>query len=239
MAIMYLNVIQLSESFGVDESVVEGWIRNESLPVIRDSGRLLFDRVQVIEWAAQRGLAAKAGFLAATRPSADPGRRLEAMLRIGGIRRGVGSADVLDILEGILAAMPGATSDVFRILKQRLRDPAGINWAPVGGGLALPHLRSHIALGRNFGLLSILLLGDALRLAEPAADGQPVTRLLFFVAPSPRAHLEMLARLSTALTRGSLRRLLMEAASDEELFAAVAAADGALDTRTAERSAQG
>jgi PTS system nitrogen regulatory IIA component len=168
---MYLNVIQLAESFGVEESVVEGWIRNESLPVIRDSGRLLFDRVQVIEWAAQRGLVAKAGFLAAARPSGDPGRRLESMLRVGGIRRDVGSAEVLDVLEHILAAMPGATPDVLRILKQRLRDPAGINWAPVGGGLALPHLRSHVALGRNFGLLSIVLLKEPLPLVEPPADG--------------------------------------------------------------------
>ena len=28
---MHLNVIQLAESFGVEESVVEGWVRNEAI----------------------------------------------------------------------------------------------------------------------------------------------------------------------------------------------------------------
>lgn len=48
---MYLNVIQLAESLGVAESVVETWVRNESLPCIHDRERLLFDRAQVVAWA--------------------------------------------------------------------------------------------------------------------------------------------------------------------------------------------
>ena len=74
---MYLNVIELAESFGVEESVVEGWIRDEGLPFVPDRGRLLFDRAQVIEWAAQRGRAAKAGFLAAGGSQLHDGRRLQ------------------------------------------------------------------------------------------------------------------------------------------------------------------
>ena len=61
---MFLNLIQLAESFGVSEKVVEGWIRDEGLPHTHDRGRLLFDRAQVAQWAATRGLAAQAGFLA-------------------------------------------------------------------------------------------------------------------------------------------------------------------------------
>ena len=60
---MYLNLIQIAESFGVSETVVEDWIRNEGLPHTPDRGRLLFDKVQVANWAAARGLGAKAGFL--------------------------------------------------------------------------------------------------------------------------------------------------------------------------------
>ena len=30
--VMYLNLIQIAESFGVSEKVVEGWIRDEGLP---------------------------------------------------------------------------------------------------------------------------------------------------------------------------------------------------------------
>jgi PTS system nitrogen regulatory IIA component len=111
------------------------------------------------------------------------------------------------------------------MLKQRLCAPNGISWAPVGGGLALPHLRTPIALGRDAGIFSIVLLQDALAINEPAPDEQAVTRLLFFVAPSPRAHLELLAQMSTALLRGNLQKLINDGASDDELFAAVAAAE--------------
>ena len=61
---MYLNVVELAESFGVSEKVVEDWIRDEGLPSVPDRGRLLFDRARVALWAAAHGLTARAGFLA-------------------------------------------------------------------------------------------------------------------------------------------------------------------------------
>jgi PTS system nitrogen regulatory IIA component len=222
---MYLNIIQLAESFGVEENVVEGWVRNENLPAIEDRGRLLFDRRQVVDWAAERGLVAKAGFLAPVRSASSSGRRMEILLRTGGIWRDVSGTEVLNVLERVVAALPGATPEVRRILAQRLRAPGGITWAPVGGGLALPHLRAHVALGRDSGLLAILFLRDALSLAEGPPDAVPITRLMFFIAPSPRAHLEMLSQLSTTLTRGSLRALLLQGAADTEIFTALAGAE--------------
>lgn len=223
---MYLNIIQLAESFGVEENVVEGWVRNESLPAIEDRGRLLFDRAQVVAWAAERGRVGTAGFLSPPRPTARPGRRLEALLRTGGIWRDVPGPQVSDVLELIVDRLPGATPAVRKILSQRVRSPGGINWAPVGHGLALPHLRTHVALGRDSGLLAILFLRDELSLAESPPDGVPVTRLLFFIAPSPRAHLEILAQLSTALTAGSLRALLLQSnPADGDIFATLAASE--------------
>ena len=222
---MFLNIIELSQSLGVDESEVEHWIRSDGLPHLIERGRLLFDRAQVVDWAASRGLAAKVGFLAPAPSKIQGGSRLESMLRHGGIRREVPSSDVLNCFGEIVAQLPGATPPVRQMLQQRLHAPNGISWAAVGGGLALPHLRTPVALGRDAGTLGILLLRDALALPEPAPDEQPVTRLLFFVAPSPRAHLELLAQLSTALSRGNLRELIVKGAPDGEIFAAVATAE--------------
>jgi PTS system nitrogen regulatory IIA component len=56
----------------------------------------------------------------------------------------------------------------------------------------------------------------------------PITRLLFFIAPSPRAHLDLLGRLSRVLARGPLHELVVKAANDNEIFAALATADAAL-----------
>jgi PTS system nitrogen regulatory IIA component len=224
---MYLNVVQLAESFGVEESVVEGWVRDEGMPHVPDRGRLLFDRAQVAAWAVKRGLASKVGFLAPESAHARAGLRIESMLRTGGIWRDVGASELLGVLETVVTRLPGATPGVRQLLVQRVRAPGGVIWAPVGGGLALPHLRAPVALGRDAGILALLFLREALAAGDPAPDRQPVTRLMFFVAPSPRAHLELLARLSAALTRGPLHRLVLESAPDEELFAALGSADDA------------
>jgi PTS system nitrogen regulatory IIA component len=95
----------------------------------------------------------------------------------------------------------------------------------VGGGFALPHMSTRVALGRDSGTVALLLLSGAMMLPEPPPDGVPVTRLLFFIAPSPRAHLDLLGRLSRALTKGPLRELILHSAPDEEIFKVVAADD--------------
>jgi nitrogen PTS system EIIA component len=223
---MYLNVIQLAESFGVAESAVEGWIRNEGLPCVQDRGRLLFDRAQVVAWAAERGLAAKAGFLAPAVSSSNAGGRLERWLRAGGIWRDVPAAELRGVLARVVAALPAAAPAVRQMLGQRIHAADGITWAPVGGGLALPHLRSHVALGRDAGVVALVFLRDPLPAEiESPPDGVPITKLVFFIAPSPRAHLELLAQLSTTLTRGGLKNLVLAGATDAEIFAAVAAAE--------------
>jgi PTS system nitrogen regulatory IIA component len=219
---MYLNVVQLAESFGVTESVIEGWVKNEELPHVPERGHLLFDRAQVATWAAQRGLASKVGFLAPEAPR--QGRQLEPLLRAGGIWRDVAAPELQGVLETVVGRLPGATPAVRQLLLLRVRSTGGIVWAPIGGGLALPHLRVPVALGRESGILAMLFLRDALAMSEAGPDERPVTRLLFFIAPSPRAHLELLAQLSAALTRGGLRQLVLDAVPDADLFASLSRA---------------
>jgi PTS system nitrogen regulatory IIA component len=227
--LMYLNIVQLAESFGVEENVIESWIRHEGLPHVPDRGRLLFDRAQVIAWAAERGHAAKAGFLASQQPALHAGSRLEPLLRTGGIWRDVPAREVLPRFAEVLGRLPGATPPIRQLLTQRLEAPNGISWAAVGEGLALPHLRTPVTLGRDGGVFALLFLREALSQVRPP-DAVPITRLFFFVAPSPRAHLELLGQLSAALTRGGLGPLVQQAADDERIYAALATIES--DPRT-------
>jgi PTS system nitrogen regulatory IIA component len=222
---MYLNLIQIAESFGVAEKVVEDWIRNEGLPHVSEHGRFLFDRGQVAEWAAERGLGAQAGFLAPDNQAFATGCRTETLLRAGGIWRDARPEDVSPLLDKIVAGLPGATPPVRQLLAQRIRAKGGVTWAPVGGGFALPHPKARIALGRDSGVIALILLRSGLPEAEPAPDEVPVTRLFFFIAPSPRAHLDILGRLSRSLGRGPLRDLVIKGATDDEIFRTLAAAD--------------
>src|ERR1044072_6629804 len=87
---------------------------------------------------------------------------------------------------------------VRELLLQRVRAQGGIVWAPIGGGLALPHLRSPVALGRDAGALALIILQYALPAGDSAPDQFPAARLFFFLAASPRAQIEILAQLSAA-----------------------------------------
>lgn len=229
---MYLNLIQISESFGVSESVVAGWIRDEGLPHTVDRGRLLFDRAQVTEWAAERGLGARVGFLAPETAALTPHVKLGAMLRVGRIWRDVAAAEVPGVLERIVNTLPGATGPVRQLLGQRIRAKGGLTMAPIGGGFALPHPSARITLGRDSGVVALLLLRDDLVMDEAVADDVPVRKLFFFIAPSPRSHLDLLARLSRSLVRGPLRELVEKGVGDEALFQAVEA----LDAQTGDHS---
>ena len=221
---MYINVIELAESFGVSESTIDGWAQREGLPHTLDRGRLLFDRAQVAQWAASRGLAAKAGFLAQDTPAFHTGCQLSALLKMGGIWRDIPATAVPPIFDTIVAKMPSATPAVRAMLAQRLRAPGGIVWAPVGGGFALPHPSVRISLGRDSGALALLFLRNPLDLGgEAPPDGQPIDRLLFFIAPSPRAHLDLLGRISRLLSKSEHRAGLIPTASDAEILAWVAA----------------
>jgi PTS system nitrogen regulatory IIA component len=221
---MYLNLVQIAESFGVSEKVVEGWIRNEDLPHTTDRGRLLFDRAQVANWAAARGLATHAGFLAPENQRVMAPSRLGAMLRAGRIWREVEPGAAPEVFGKIVAALPGATPAIRQLLAQRLQTPGGVTFAPIGGGFALPHPATRISLGRDSGIVALLFLREGLALAEPP-DGVPVTRLFFFVAPSPRDHLDLLGRLARILKWPSVREMLSPASGDEEIFHAIEAAD--------------
>jgi nitrogen PTS system EIIA component len=223
---MYLNLVQIAESFGVSEGVIEDWIRREGLPHVAERGRLLFDRAQVANWAATRGLTAQAGFLTATDPALAGNWRLEPLLRQGKIWRDLTTAEVPATYARVVDALVGAPPSVRQLVAQRVQAPGGVTLAPVGRGFALPHPSARIALGRDCGTIALLLLREPFPVAEPA-DDVPITRLFFFVAPSPRAHLDLLGRLSRLLTRGPIRELSASGADDETIFRAVAAADNA------------
>ncbi len=219
---MFLNVIQIAESFGVSENVVEGWIRHEGLPHTTDRGRIIFDRAEVAEWAATHGLAAQAGFLAPDSTVFATACHLEPLLRAGRIWREVVATDVASVIDKVVAALPATLPPVRQLLSRRLRAEGGITWAPIGNGFALPHPSARIALGRDSGTLALLLLKDEFR--APGED-TAITRMFFFIAPSPRAHLDLLGRLSQLLSAGPLRDAVITGAPDDAIFAALRTRD--------------
>jgi len=230
-----LNLQQVAESFGVSEEVIRDWVTHEGLPHVADTDRILFTRSKVAEWAEARGLEATAGYLGAESAALHAAASLSDLLRSGGVWRNVPGVSVLATLEKVVSVLKGVPEPVRNLLAQRVRADGGITWAPVGRGYALPHLRARVALGRAAGVVALIILRDSIALDEAATDDPPVSRLLFFIAPTPREHLDLLARLSqlvdeadfrTAVDRGDEGAIFRLAAESDLAQAAPSAGQG-------------
>lgn len=216
-ATMYINLIQIAESFGVSEQVVTEWVRREGMPHVHDRDRILFERSQVMDWAARRGLGGLSGFLSEPAPSQANAQELVTLLKRGGIWRGIAPQDLGSLFERIVRGLPGLSPAVMNLLVQRILAPGGITPAPVGGGFALPHPTMRVALGESCALTALIELESPWAGIQPP-DKIPVTRLLFFISPTPRLHVNMLGLLARSIASGLLTRALDQGADDEALF---------------------
>src|SRR5690606_2399785 len=129
------------------------------------------------------------------------------------------------VLEQVLERIPRLSPELRGWLMDRLRAPGGIHWAPVGRGIALPHFSTRVSIGPDNGIVSLVFLADPLKVHCRPADDAPLTRLLFFIPPSPRGHLELLGLLTRALQSPRLADLLRNSAPDSEILNAFAAFD--------------
>lgn len=222
---MYLNLIQIAESFGVSEQVVIEWVRSEGMPHVHDRDRILFEQDQVMTWAARNGLAANAGFLAQPAPALASALDLSVLVRRGGIWRDVQPGDLTGVLGRIVRGLPNTSAAVRDMLASRLATPEGLTIAPTGRGFALPHPARGAFLGEACSLVAIILLNSPIEgIAGP--DGLPVTRLLFFISPTPRLHVNMLGLLARGIASGALDRALDRGADDDELLKALVEGSG-------------
>lgn len=218
---MHLNRQQLAESFGVSEEVVEEWLRYENLPHTIDRDRPVFRRDKVAGWAKARGLTAVSGFLAKAEPALNDGSSLGALLRAGGIWRDIPAADVRAALVRVVAEVPGVSAPIRGLLSQRIQSTGGMVWAPVGHGFALPHLSARVALGRDAGVVALVLLREPLIMEDPVPDSEPVKSLFFFIAPTPRGHLDLLAKLARLIHYDRFIATLKRDANDEAIFSVI------------------
>lgn len=219
---MYLNLVQIAEAFNVTEQTIMHWARKEKMPHVLDRGRILFEDASVSNWALRRGLIASAGLLARRSPAGKAILDMESLLQRGGIWRQVAPIDVNTTFEQILKRLPDVAPAISHMLLERIQAPKGLTIAPVGNGFALPHPSTRIFLGEPRALVALIGLAEPW-LEAKVPDNIPVTRLLFFIASSPRRHVQMLSLLAQAITVGNLGRGLDIGLDDQSLIRALIA----------------
>jgi PTS system nitrogen regulatory IIA component len=111
------------------------------------------------------------------------------------------------------------------MLARRICSPEGLTMAPTGKGFALPHPARGVFLGEACALVALILLSGPLE-GVKGPDSVPVTRLLFFISPTPRLHVDMLGLLARSVASGVLNTALDRAADNETVLQALVEGSG-------------
>lgn len=202
-------LIKASEVAGLlqtDEHTVEKWIRKEKLPATLVNGTYRINRIDLLEWATDRGkkvppelfLAAEAGLHYPT---------LAEALETGGIHCDVPGEDRLGVLKNVVGLLKLPPHMDPEFLLQVLLAREALGTTAIGHGIAIPHVRNPILLqSKPAPAITLCFLTHPIDFEAP--DGEPVRILFLITSPTVKLHLHLLSRLSYALHDQGFRELL-------------------------------
>jgi nitrogen PTS system EIIA component len=194
---MHLTLRQAARYLDVTETVLERWAERGELPASRVNDQYQFNRVDLLEWAAQRHLTVAPELLAEPGSHPDDLPGLAACVRDGGIHYGVPGADKERLLRRIVDAVPLPPEIDRPFLLEMLLGRERMGSTGLGNGIAIPHPREPIVLRVERPRVSICFPERPIDFE--AIDSRPVHTLFVIIAPSVRTHLAVLAVIATAL----------------------------------------
>lgn len=211
---MELTVKDLVALFGVPERTVYGWVRESGIPHYRVQDQYRFNRVELLEWAAARGIA-----LSPTAVHSDDsavGFSLADVIEAGGIFHDVPGTTKMDVIAGVVRSMrlPEGLDTEFILDVLLAREELGSTG--IGDGIAIPHARNPIVMRVQKPLIALAFLAAPVDFG--ALDGQPVHTVFTMITPTVRVHLSLLSRLSLALRAEPWRQAIAARADRDQIL---------------------
>jgi len=213
---MKLTATEAASLLGVSDKKVYAWIEELALPAQRIQGQYRINRAELLEWATENGIAVSPRAFRQEREAPS----LAEAIRAGGVHDAVPSPDLETALRNIVAQLPVSDDADREMLLEVLlaHDSSGV--APVGDGIAIPHVRTPIILAAAGAVASLSFLTEPIDLDAP--DGRAVDTFFFLICPTVHSHLAMLARLAHALRDERFRAAVRNRVPAEILSAAAA-----------------
>lgn len=216
---MELTTSDVARLFRVSAGTVVRWVQDENLPASEVDSQYRFNREELLEWATIHKLAIPAAILQPARGGQAAEPSLADALAYGGVAYGVAGSAREELLRAALQGLPlpdDADRDALLglfLARERMGTTA------VGDGIAIPHPRCPLVLGLPQSAVRLCFL------AQPhdfgAADGKPVDTLFLMACRTVHEHLQLLARLATALRSEAFRQVLAQRAAAAEIIAAL------------------
>ena len=216
---MQLTLRQAARYLDVPEDALEKWAERGELPAARVNDQYRFNRVDLLEFAAERHLTVTPEILAEPGVPSSQLPRLSDSVRAGGIHRAVAGSEKELLLRNVVGLLPLPRGVDPDFLLEMLLARERLGSTALGSGIAIPHPREPLVMHVHEPLVSVCLLAEPVDFGS--TDGMPVHTLFVIVAPSVRMHLHVLSMLSAVLHDAAVCAKLESRASAEEILAEI------------------
>lgn len=215
---MFLKITDLAAATGVNEKTILDWIKHKGLPAHKQDDRYQVNRVDLLEWATNRGITIPPDIFAGNDESTYRPMVSEALLN-GGIFYDLPGDTPESALHEVVyrLKLPPCLDPEF--LLQTLLAREALGSTAFGNGIAIPHVRNPIVGQTGESAISLCFLKNPIDF--DAVDGKPVTILFTLVTPNVKAHLHLLAKLAFLLHDRNFQALLHRPGSEAEIMKAV------------------
>jgi len=217
---MFLKITDLAAATGVDEKAVLDWIKNKGLPAHKQDDRYQINRVDLLEWATNKGITIPPEIFTVSDENPDRPLVSEALLN-GGIFYDLPGNTPESALHEVVYRLklpPGLDPE---FLLQTLLAREALGSTAFGNGIAIPHVRNPIVGQTSESAISLCFLKNPIDF--DAIDGQPVTILFTLVTPNVKAHLHLLAKLAFLLHDSGFQTVLHRPGTEAEIMTVVRA----------------
>lgn len=212
---MELTIRDVCRLFGVPENTVLRWIGERQLPARLLNSNYHFHRAELLEWATLR----KQPFLPEIFQPAEErvSSELTSALKFGGIVYDVQGTDKASVLRSVVRWLPLPDGFDRDDLLDLYLARETLSSTSIGDGIALPHPRHPLLCPGA--PASVTLCFPKTPIPFGAEDGKDVHALFATVAPNPRIHLHLVARLGLATADPRIQDALARRADRKEILA--------------------
>jgi PTS system nitrogen regulatory IIA component len=155
--------------------------------------------------------------------------RLDEALETGGVNYGVVGTDKSSVMHSVVHALNLPDEIDRSFLHQILMSRESLGSTGIGDGIAIPHVRNPIVLHIPGSMISLCYLEKAVDFG--ALDGQPVSILFTLISPTVRTHLNLLSKLSFALSDAQFKTIIKQKSSADVIFGEAARIEDKLPSR--------
>ena len=215
---MFLKIVDIVASLGVDEKTVLGWIKKKGLPAHLVNGRYQINQVDLLEWATTNDVKIPPQMFAIP-ATEDKLPLISGALARGGIYFDVPGDDLKTALKSVVERLPLPPHMDQDFLYQTLLAREALGSTAIGHGIAIPHVRNPILSQSQEPAVSLCFLTRPIDFK--AVDDKPVHILFTLITPNVKIHLQMLAGLSFMLHEQRFMELLNSTPGKDEIIAMV------------------